>query len=434
VPANDRQTARDTIGASAPADLHATYDPSDLPPGRAHPYADAYEPDHDAADAESDGYARDYRRRYARDFAGEADRRPVRVLTRGDSSTGAGALLLAAAGAAAYLTARVLTRRARHFDWAGRVALVTGGSRGLGLELARQLVDAGARVAVCARDDDALERARAELAARAAARGGREADVFARTCDVTDRADVDRLVVAVREALGDVDLLVNNAGVIQVGPTEQMTFEDYDEAMRTNFYGPLHFALAVAPSMQARGRGRIVNISSVGGKFAVPHLVPYSASKFALTGLSEGLRVTLAKHGVYVTTVCPGEMRTGSPAHAVFKGDAAAEHAWFTQADSAPVLSMPTERAARRILRASQGGDAELVMPALTWLQVKAHGLVPGIFADLNAAIERTLPEEAPGGEQRRAGHEVDDDLPGWAKGVQRRAVADFNQGEAFAP
>jgi hypothetical protein len=95
---------------------------------------------------------------------------------------------------------------------------------------------------------------------------------------------------------------------------------------------------------------------------------------------------------------------------------------------------MPTERAARRILRAAQGGDAELVMPALTWLQVKAHGIFPGIFADLNAAIERTLPAEAPGGEQRRAGHEVDDDLPGWAKGVQRRAVADFNQGEAFAP
>jgi short-subunit dehydrogenase len=242
------------------------------------------------------------------------------------------------------------------------------------------------------------------------------------------------MVDAVRAALGEVDVLVNNAGVIQVGPTEQMEFADYDEAMRTNFYGPLHLALAVAPGMQRRGAGRIVNISSIGGKFAVPHLVPYSASKFALTGLSEGLRLTLAKHGVYVTTVCPGELRTGSPAHAVFKGDAAAEHAWFTTADSAPVTSMSAVRAARRILRAAQGGDAELVMPALAWLQVKFHALLPGLTADLNGLLDRALPAPAPGGAERRAGHEVDTRLPDWARAVQRDAVADFNQGADAAP
>lgn len=395
-------------------DLHETYDPSDLPPDAAFEGADAYARA-SVRRAGGDRIAHDY----ARD---------------GHAGGAATALWLAAAGAAAYVTARVLTRRARHFDFAGRVALVTGGSRGLGLELARQLVDAGARVAICARDGEALERARAELAERAEKRGGRAADVFAEACDVTDAADVDRFVAAVREALGEVDVLVNNAGVIQVGPTEQMTFADYDEAMRTNFYGPLHLVLALAPAMTARRSGRIVNISSIGGKFAVPHLVPYSASKFALTGLSEGLRLALAKHGVYVTTVCPGEMRTGSPAHAIFKGDAAAEHAWFAAADSAPVLSMPTVPAARRILRAAQGGDAELVIPALSWLQVKLHGLFPGISADLNARLDRQLPDAVPGGEQRHAGHEVDGRAPEWARAVQREAVADFNQGEAFAP
>ncbi len=398
---------------------HETYDPSDLPPESAH--------------ADADAYAADYQRRYARDYAGEAGRRPARGVRRPGGGAG-GALLLAAAAGAAYATVRALARRARHFDFAGRVALVTGGSRGLGLELARQLVDAGARVAICARDADALERARAELAERAAARGGRAADVFAYACDVTDRAQVDGLVAAVRSALGDVDLLVNNAGIIQVGPTEQMTYEDYDEAMRTNFWAALHLTLALAPAMAERGAGRVVNVSSIGGKFAVPHLVPYSASKFAHTGLSEGLRVTLAKHGVYVTTVCPGEMRTGSPAHATFKGDAEAEYAWFATGDSAPVMSMATDRAARRILRAAQGGDAELVMPALAWLQVKLHGLFPGIAADLNAALDRRLPDPAPGGEARRAGHEADGRAPEPVKAVQRDAVERFNQGEAFAP
>ncbi len=406
--------------------LHDTYDPSDLPPGRSFAGADAFEAGGSSGDAEADGYAADYRRRYARDYAAEARGRPG-----GGATT---ALLLAAAGAATYVTARLLTRRARHLDFAGRVALVTGASRGLGLELARQLLDAGARVALCARDPEALERARAELAERAERRGGSAADVFARTCDVADRADVEAFVAAARAALGDVDVLINNAGIIQVGPTEQMEFRDYDEAMRINYYGPLHFALAVAPGMVERRRGRIVNISSIGGKFAVPHLVPYSASKFALTGLSEGLRVSLAKHEVFVTTVCPGEMRTGSPAHAVFKGDAEQEYRWFAAGDSAPVLSMPTERAARRILSACRGGDAELVMPALSWLQVKFHGLFPGITADLNAALDRRLPDPAPGGETRHAGHEVDRQAPEWAKGVQRDVVERFNQGEAFAP
>lgn len=315
-----------------------------------------------------------------------------------------------------------------------RVALVTGGSRGLGLELARQLVDAGARVAICGRDPDALGRARDELVGRAAARGGGATDVFAHPCDVTDRAAVDRLVAAVEDALGDVDVLVNDAGVIQVGPTEQMEFADYDEAMQTNFYGPLHLMLAVVPGMQRRGRGRIINISSIGGKLAAPHLVPYTASKFALTGLSEGMRITLAKHGVYVTTVCPGEMRTGSPAHATFKGDAAAEHAWFTTTDSAPVTSMSAVAAARRILTAARGGDAELVMPASAWLQVKLHGLFPGLATDVTAFLDRRLPGPVPGGEARHAGHEVDTRVPGWTRDVQRDAVADFNQGEAFAP
>jgi NAD(P)-dependent dehydrogenase (short-subunit alcohol dehydrogenase family) len=311
---------------------------------------------------------------------------------------------------------------------------VTGGSRGLGLELARQLVDAGARVAICARDEEALERARAELAERAQGRGGRAEDVFAAACDVSDEADVARFVAAVRTALGEVDVLVNNAGTIEVGPSEQMTRADFDEAMQTNFYGPLHLVLALAPGMRARKAGRVINISSIGGKVSVPHLLPYSASKFALAGLSEGLRTTLSKDGVFVTSVYPGELRTGSPQHATFKGDAAAEYKWFTTTDSAPVLSMPVPEAARRILSAARGGDAELIMPASAWVQALFHALFPAMTQDLNALVEKRMPGPVPGGERRHAGHEVDDDLPAWARARQQAAVRDFNQGEEVAP
>ena len=93
-------------------------------------------------------------------------------------------------------------------------------------------------------------------------------------------------------------MLVNNAGVIQVGPIEVMTHEDFELAMKAHFWGPLNTILAVLPSMRQRRQGRIVNICSIGGKVSVPHLVPYSASKFALVGLSKGLRAELMKDGI----------------------------------------------------------------------------------------------------------------------------------------
>src|SRR5204863_2590958 len=124
----------------------------------------------------------------------------------------------------------------------------------------------------------------------------------------------------------------------------------------------VHTTLDVMPDMRARREGRIVNISSIGGKVSVPHLLPYSASKFALVGLSEGLRAELAKDGIVVTTVCPGLMRTGSPRNAQFKGQHRAEYAWFTLSDSMPFFSQSAERAARQILSACRHGEAEVVL------------------------------------------------------------------------
>jgi NAD(P)-dependent dehydrogenase (short-subunit alcohol dehydrogenase family) len=347
--------------------------------------------------------------------------------TGGDRRGRGGVWLGAAAAAAAgWWTLRSTRRAARRIAFRDPVVIVTGGSRGLGLQLARRLADEGALVAICARDEDTLERARAELADRA----GRTARVLAGTCDVTDAAQVAAFVERVTRELGPVDVMINNAGVIQVGPTEHMQLEDYDEAMRVNFYGPLHGMLAVAPSMQRRRSGRIVNIASIGGKAPLPHLVPYSASKFALVGLSEGMRATLLKDGVYVTTVSPGEMRTGSPVHATFKGDHEAEYAWFTTADTAPVSSMNVDRAARMILDACRHGDAELVMPTSAWVQAKLHAVAPTLSTALAGMAERALPKPiAEAGDMPHSGAESDSPrTPEAAREIQARVAAAQNQ------
>jgi NAD(P)-dependent dehydrogenase (short-subunit alcohol dehydrogenase family) len=308
-------------------------------------------------------------------------------------ATGKETLALAAAGAGALLAARALYRRWQEYDLRGKTVLVTGGSRGLGLVLAREFADEGANVAVCARDPAELERARRDLEARGAR-------VFAFPCDVTERAQVKELVAVVTRHFGGVDVLVNNAGIIQVGPLEVMTLEDFEQAMAVHFWGPLYTTLCVLPQMRERREGRIVNISSIGGKIGVPHLVPYSASKFALAGLSDGLRAELAKENILVTTVCPGLMRTGSPRNATFKGRHRAEYAWFAISDSLPVTSIQAERAARQIVAACKRGQAELVITTQAVMAVKFRALFPEATADLLALVNRLLPD--PGGIGRR--------------------------------
>ena len=207
-------------------------------------------------------------------------------------------LKMAMIGAGAVALAKFVWRKMTEYDLRDKTVLVTGGSRGLGLVLAREFARNGAQVAICARDEEELEKARVDLLERGA-------DVMTVQCDVTKNEEVENMVNRVHERFGKIDVLVNNAGTIQVGPLEVMNRKDFKKAMKAHFWGPLNTILAVLPEMRERQDGRIVNISSIGGKIAVPHLVPYSASKFALVGLSKGLRAELRKDGIVVTTVCP---------------------------------------------------------------------------------------------------------------------------------
>ena len=291
----------------------------------------------------------------------------------------------ALAGAVAAAGSRALGRWFTRLDLRNRTVLITGGTRGLGLELARQAGLAGARVAICGRDSDTLERARENLSATGAA-------VLPQTCNVSDRREVAQLIRSVQSSFGPIDVLINNAGTVDVGPVGVMTAADFEGEMATNFWGPLNVILAVLPQMQSRGEGRIVNIASIGGKLSVPHLVPYSASKFALVGLSEGLRAELRASGILVTTVCPGLMRTGSPRHATFKGRHDAEYTWFSLADNLPLLSMDAERAARLILSAVRSGKSHVVLSLPAKVADKVHGLFPGLTSDALGLANRLLP------------------------------------------
>jgi NAD(P)-dependent dehydrogenase (short-subunit alcohol dehydrogenase family) len=271
------------------------------------------------------------------------------------------------------------------------VALVTGGSRGLGLLIAEELGRRGARVVILARGPEELVVAEDRLR-----RAGIEA--IAMQADVRDRDQAQEAVDRTVEQFGRLDVLVNNAGVIIVGPADQMTIEDYENAMATHFYGPLYMIEAALPHLKRAGEARIVNISSIGGKVAVPHLAPYTASKAALVGLSSALRNELAREGILVTTVCPHLMRTGSYVHARFKGDRDKEFSLFALSGSLPVITTSARRAARMIVTAAREGRPELTFHPAARVATRMNALAPNLTARLLGTVNRLLPGSHDGG------------------------------------
>jgi short-subunit dehydrogenase len=268
----------------------------------------------------------------------------------------------------------------------GQVALITGGSRGLGLALAREFAREGCRLVLAARDAQELARAQQDLSQRGA-------EVLVVSCDVTDQEQVRSLVDQATQRFGRVDIVVNNAGIIQVGPMSTTTMEDFANALDVMFWGTLYPILAVLPQMRARRSGHMVNITSIDGMVSVPHLLPYTCAKFAAVGLSEGLRAELGQEGIHVTTVVPGLMRTGSYVQARFKGQQEHEFTWFALGSTLPLISMSAERAARQIVRATQRGAAECILSLPANIVGRLHGLCPGTTANLLGLVNHFLPE-----------------------------------------
>ena len=314
----------------------------------------------------------------------------------------------------------------------GKVVLVTGGSRGLGYAVVRELAFSGARLALTSRHADELERARARLLASGCAA---PADVWVYPCDVSVEATVREMVAAATAHFGRVDVLVNDAGIIMVGPLESQTLDSFHQAMDINFFGALHVTLAVLPQMLERGEGAIVNISSIGGKVAFPHLLPYVASKFAITGWSQGLRAELAGKGIQVTTVCPGIMRAGSHIQARFTGDQEQEYRWFAAAASLPGTATSATKAARKIVRALAAGSAEISIGLQAIVAARLSNVAPELTATLLSLANASLPSPPSEGhpdfwkaDQSTAGKAFRGSLPSIVEQLGTRLIRRYNQ------
>src|SRR5205814_1154655 len=319
----------------------------------------------------------------------------------------------------AWLASRAWRSR---FSFAGKVVLISGGSRGLGLILARQISSEGGKDALLARDIDELERAKAELTMR----GG---EVLAVQCDLFERSQIQAAVAEVLACHGKIDVLFNNAGIIQVGPVENMQQQDFERAMSVHFWAPLRLIMEVLPAMRARRCGRIINICSIGGKIAVPHLAPYCASKFALTGLSDALRAELARDNISVTTVAPGLMRTGSHVNAKFKGKHDAEFAWFSAGAGAPLISMDADRAARKIVAACRRGQPSLTLTFGARGAIAGNAMFPNVTGYAMKIVNWFLPDAVgESGKKSRVGSELLRLTPEWMTRLADRATKENNE------
>ena len=332
-----------------------------------------------------------------------------------------GAILLAI-----WLIVRLI--RTSSYPLREKVVFITGGSRGLGLVLARHICARGGNVALIARDAEELARAKSDLATR-------PDTVMTIQCDLLDSEQIQAAVRRVIDRFGKIDILINNAGIIEVGPLEHLMREDFERAMRLHFWAPFELISQIVPEMRIWGGGRIVNVSSIGGKVALPHMASYSASKFALTGFSDAIRAELARDNIRVTTVAPGLMRTGSHVNAKFKGRHDDEFAWFAASAGAPLISMNADRAARKILAACRRGQPSLTLTFAARKIVLGNALFPNLTGYLMKFVNRLLPGTGDEqGNESRAGSEVPRRTPGWMTRLADRATQKNNEERSHAP
>jgi short-subunit dehydrogenase len=249
----------------------------------------------------------------------------------------------------------------------GKVALITGASEGIGAACAGAFRKRGARLSLMARSEDKLRAA-----------GGPDALVTAGDVTLPEarRAAVERTL----DRFGAVDILINNAGMGLYAPAWDTRLEDARRLFELNFFAPLGMTQLVVPHMRQRGGGMLVNVSSVAGKVTLPWLTLYSASKYALGSLTDGLRMELARDGIRTMAVCPAYVRTDFQRHALGAGPppkiAGSKRSAITPEQCAEAIARGVERGARTVMAPKAG-----------WLLVLAERLFPSLVDAQLAAI-----------------------------------------------
>jgi len=268
--------------------------------------------------------------------------------------------------------------------FAGKLALVTGAGSGIGRETALAFARAGADLVLCDVNPAGLE----ETATAARAAGRR---VLARRVDVACRDEMRDFAAAVHAEHPAVDVLVNNAGVALGGGFLDTTLEDWDWIVGINLLGVVHGCHFFLPPMVARRAGHVVNVSSAAGYLATGQLAAYSATKFAVFGLSEALRDEFLPHGIGVTAVCPGLINTPITSAARMRGPAATPEARAALIDVYRRRNYGPERVAANILKAVARRRAVAPISAEAWVMYVMKRISPGLTARINRALQGRL-------------------------------------------
>ena len=245
----------------------------------------------------------------------------------------------------------------------GKVAVVTGGSKGIGEAIAKVFADHGATVVLLSRDVGGSDEARHRI--------GHTDRTLALACDVRKREEIDETVELTVKHFGRIDVWVNNAGVGIRDSVADMEMFACRGLFETNFFGAINCLQAATAAMRKSGGGTIINISSVAGHVPVPFMAPYSATKFALNAIGKGARLELRRDHINVMTVCPGYVRTDFGAHMV------ADRRGRIRPQS--VQGISAERVARATYRGYRKGRREVIVPWTMIPMVKLYQLFPGL-------------------------------------------------------
>lgn len=246
----------------------------------------------------------------------------------------------------------------------GKIAVITGGSMGIGEALAKLFVEEGASVVLTSRDQARLEAARARI--------GQPDKTLALTCDVRNREEIDRVLSLTLHNFGRVDIWVNNAGHGMNDSVEMMDRDAYRRMFDTNLFGAIDGMQAAIPAMKRQGAGVIINLSSVAGHIPLPYAAAYSATKFAMNAIGKAARVELQGTGVHVLTVCPGYIATNFDVNKAPGREP-------RRLNSASQKGATAELVARDILNGYLKGKREVYTPQYYWWVAKMYQLFPSL-------------------------------------------------------